>query len=289
MTSRFSLRSLATAAVLTFAARAEAVPVTYHYDGDTVPTAGTYGTWFTTVGAGAFGYFPATSWSSNGSVLTMNTVAPNHGIWFGHITPTNDPTTTLSLADTASGNWVRASLALSPGATDWFLYFYDASGFGSSFTLKSNGIEYSYKTAPGGATQTIFQAVADMTQFHTFTSYVLAGQVSYFFDNTYLGGGPALTGATNALLLGDPTATTHSGTGSLYVDYLTVISAVGDTPPSSVPEPSTYAALAGLAVLSLALGSRRRVLPYPRQQQNLRVIGARSRRRTSSACRQSSM
>jgi MYXO-CTERM domain-containing protein len=258
MKSKRMLRSLATAAALTFAARAEAAPVTYHYDGDTVPTAGTYGTWFTTIGAGAFGYFPTTSWSSNGSVLTMNTVFPGNGIWFGHFTPSNDPTSTLSLANTASGNWVRTSIALSPGATDWSLYWYDASGFGSSFLFNHNGFNYAYKSIPDGITQSIFHPVADMTQFHTFTSYVLAGQVSYFFDNTYLGGGHAITGLTNMLLLGDGSGSTPTGTGSLYVDYLTVISAVGDTPPSSVPEPSTYTALAGLAVLSLALGSRRR-------------------------------
>ncbi len=137
--------------------------------------------------------------------------------------------------------------ALSPGATDWSLYWYDANGYGSSLYLKSTGFEYYY----GGATH--FQPVADMTAFHTFTTYVLAGQVFYFFDNTYLG-----DGAADFLLVGDGSATDVSGQGTTYLDYLTIITAVGDTPPSSVPELASAAALAGIASLGLGALRRRR-------------------------------
>ena len=84
-----------------------------------------------------------------------------------------------------------------------------------------------------------------------------AGQVSSLVANTDLGGGAApQSPTTNFLLIGDGSATDVSGTGTMYVDYLTIITSVGDTPPSSVPEPATAATLAGLA--GLALVSRRR-------------------------------
>lgn len=182
----------------------------------------------------------------------MNTsYTPSEGIWFG-IGHNYGDWPGIALANTASGNWVRMRAALSPGATDWSLYWYDANGYGSSLSLESTGFEY----VCDGASH--FQAVADMTAFHTFTTYVLAGQVSYFFDNTYLGGGAApLSGTTDFLLVGDGSASDLTGQGTMYLDYLTIITAVGDAPPSSVPEPASAAVLSGLAVLGLATRRRR--------------------------------
>ena len=230
-------------------------PTTYHYDGDLTPSQGAYAGWFTTIGPNTEGisYFGDTTWSSDGNVLAMNTsYTPSEGIWFGRTGGYGDPSG-FSLANTAAGNWVRMNVALSPGATEWSLYWYDTDGYGSSLYLKNNGFEYYY----GGGTY--FQPVADMTSFHTFTTYILAGQVSYFFDNTYLGGGAALSSSTtNFLLLGDGSASTVSGTGTMYVDYLTIITAVGNTPPSSIPEPATCAAFAGLGALALGFARSRR-------------------------------
>lgn len=237
----------------------QADPTIYHYDGDTLPTVGAYAGWFTTVGPGhpTGYYFGNTTWSSDGSSLAMNTShSPSEGIWFGRTDGYFDPSN-FSLADTAAGNWVRASIALSPGATEWSLYWYDASGYGSSFYFRNNGFDITFLGSPGGIAQGFFTPVADMTEFHTFTSYIIAGQVSYFFDNTYLGGGHALTGASNFLLMGDGSATDVSGSGTMFVNYLTIITAVGDNPPGSIPEPAAFAALAGLGVLGLA-GSRSR-------------------------------
>lgn len=235
-------------------------PTTYHYDGDLQPSEGDYAGWFTTVGPNSQGisYFGHTTWSSDGDVLTMSTsYSPSEGIWFGRTSGYGDPSS-FNLADTASGNWVRARVALAPGATDWTLYWYDASGYGSIIDFTDAGFTIYMLGSPGGTLQGFFTPVADMTSFHTFTSYVLAGQVSYFFDNTYLGGGHAVEGASNFLIIGDDSASTVSGTGSMLVDYMTIITAVGDTPPSSIPEPAAAGALAGLAVLGLGLTRRRR-------------------------------
>lgn len=248
------------AGVFTLATLAVAAPTTYHYDGDLMPSEGAYAGWFTTIGPNSQGisYFGHTSWQSNGEVLAMHTsYSPSEGIWFGRTGAYGDPSN-FSLADTASGNWMRMRVALSPGATDWSLYWYDASGYGSSIRLLENGFEFSYLGSPGGELHTFFQPVADMTAYHTFTTYVIAGQVSYFFDGAYLGGGHAQTGLNNFLLIGDASATDVSGTGTMYVDYLTIITAVGDAPPSSVPEPSAAAMLAGLGALAFDALRRRR-------------------------------
>lgn len=256
-----TLRPLLALAICTGTAAAlHATSTTYHYDGDTLPTVAPYASWFTTVGPGhpTGYYFGHTTWNSDGEVLAMNTSRePSEGIWFGRTDGYSDPSG-FSLANTADGNWVRTRVALAAEATEWSLYWYDLSGYGSSFYLKSNGFDYSYRNSPSGPVTTVFVPVADMTAFHTFTSYVIAGQVSYFFDNTYLGGGDALTGTSNFLLMGDGSAGDVSGNGTLYVDYLTIITAVGDTPPSSVPEPASAAALAGLGVLALVAACRRR-------------------------------
>lgn len=233
-------------------------PVVYHYDGDTLPTEGAYGAWFTTIGAGFNGYFPATSWSSDGDVLTMNTVYPGSGIWFGRTELGGDPSVGFDLAGTGDGNIVTMRAALSAGATDWSLYFYDADGYGSDFELRADGVTFAYVAAGTSDAVTDFHAIADMTVFHTYTSYVLGGQVSYFVDGQYLGGGASFTnGTTNFLLVGDSSGSTPTGTGSFYLDYLTVTTAALSYPAASpVPEPAATAAWLGVVLVGWS-GCRR--------------------------------
>lgn len=253
------LRTPAGLLALLIALPAVAQPTSYLYEGDTLPTQGAYAPWFTTVGPGhPTGYFFGhTTWSSDGDVLSMNTsITPSEGIWFGVTNNYSDPSS-FSLANTADGNLVRARLALAPDSSQWSLYWFDASGRGSSFDFQENGFAYSYRDALDQDTITHFVPVADMTTFHTFTSYVLAGQVSYFFDNTYLGGGLGLGGTSNFLLLGDGSATDVSGYGTLRVDSLEIITAVGASAPAqAVPEPSTFAVLAGALALAGAAWRR---------------------------------
>ncbi|RXK55161.1 VPDSG-CTERM sorting domain-containing protein [Oleiharenicola lentus] len=242
---------------LLFGGRLTASPITFQYNGDLLPNQGSYGSLFTTIGPGGpASYWPTTNWSSDGDVLTMST-AHGAGIWFGAGWVYGD-NPGFSLANTADGNLVRTRVALGANSTEWSQYWYDSSGYGSAFYFLNNG--FKYYTAAG---ETFVST--DMTQFHTFTTYVLAGQVSYFFDNTYLGGGGALTGASNFFLIGDGSGSTISGTGSMYLDDLTIITAVGADAPTiaagpqtpGVPDTGATALLLAGGLLSLA-GLRRR-------------------------------
>lgn len=232
-------------------------PVTYFYGGEVIPAAAPYAAWFTTVGPGhpTGSYFGGTTWSANGTFLTMTTQHPgdyagatSQGIWFGRTDGYGDPSN-FSLAPAALGNNVTARLALAPNSSEWSLYWFDANGYEAAIYLVSNG--FTYYTAAGGT----FVPVADMNAFHDFGTHLHNGVVSYSIDGVSLAGGPAIaTGFPNFLLLGDGSATDVSGYGSLLVDSLSITVNAG----APIPEPSSFGlALAG-ATLCGSIARRRR-------------------------------
>lgn len=217
-----------------------ATPVTFQYDGDSIPSVGVYADWFTTVGPGhpTGSYFIGTSWSSDGDVLTMTTRHPSDGggslgIWFGRTSGYGDPSN-FNLASTAEGNRVDVRLALAADSSEWSLYWYDTDGYGASLYLQNNG--FTYWTAAGAT----FVPRGDMTSFHTYSTHVQDGKVGYYFDGVLLTQGTAGTGLANFLLLGDGSATDITGYGSLRVDGMSVTVAAGvitpGTTPAGVPE-----------------------------------------------------
>lgn len=228
-----------------------ATPFTVSYEGDALPSAGAYGSAFTTI------VFSGTGWSSNGSTLQMTT-APGAGIWFGRTNGYGDPSN-FSLASTALGNKVEARVALGTGATEWSLYWYDTDGYQSSLEFLHNG--FNYWTATG----TTFVARNDMTSFHTFGSHVQNGQVAYYLDGALIGSGSAFkSGSSNFLLFGDGSGSTPTGTGSFTVDFLRINVEAGAIPlpptsPSSVPESGSMLALFGAALVGLTYLRRRLV------------------------------
>lgn len=247
-----TLRALVLLALLTAPlARSQS---TYVYNGDATPSSGTYAGWFTTVGPGhpTGGYFVGTTWSSNGSYLTMTTEHPNDyvgasskGIWFGlGYGYGDDPG--IGFASSSLGNSVTTRLALAPSSSQWSLYWFDGNGYEAALNFYDNG--FSFYRASGG----VFVSVPDMTSFHTYGTYLFGGVVTYSFDGVLIGEGPAIAGGPGGLMIfGDGSATDVSGYGSLLVDSLTLSMATGA--PSVIPEPSQTAfglgafALAGMA------------------------------------------
>ena len=235
--------------------RAQA-PTTFFYAGDTIPSVGEYADWFTTLGPGhpTGSFFGGTTWSSDGSVLTMTTQHPgdfpgatSQGIWFGRTDGFGDPAS-ISFADAAHGNNVTARLALAPASSEWSLYWFDASGYEAALNFYSNG--FSYYTAAGET----FVPLANMTTFHEFNTHLFAGNVSYFLNGSLLAQAPAIaTGFPNFLVLGDGSATDVSGFGSLLVDSLSITVNAG----APVPEPAAAAGFLAGAALAAAWWRRR--------------------------------
>lgn len=240
---------------------------TYFYGGDDIPAGPAYAAWFTTVGPGhpTGSYFIGTTWSSNGSVLTMQTQHPSdytgatsQGIWFGRTDGYGDPSS-FSLANTAGGNLIDARIALGAASSEWSLYWYDASGYGASIYWLNNGFTYSLQSG------SVFVPLADMTSFHTYTSHIQNGIVSYFLDGSLIGTGAAAMGLSNFLLLGDGSATDVSGYGTLRVDSLSITTNSGALSASAIPEPGDFALLAaGMALVGTVIVRRRRAVAPPR-------------------------
>lgn len=247
---------VALAAVIGFGThQASAVPLSFTYNGDQTPSAGTYGAWFTTLGPGhpTGSYFIGTGWSSDGDVLTMRTRHPNDylgapslGIWFGITGGYGDPSG-LGLANTVEGNRVETRMALGANSSEWSLYWYDASGYGCGLYLMENGFFYG-----GGGVNNGFMPRADMNSFHTYGTHIQNGEVAFYFDGVEFARGPAATGLSNFLLLGDGSATDVTGYGTLLVDSMTITVNAGPIP---VPEP-TAAALIFVGAMSLAMRRR---------------------------------
>lgn len=234
-------------------------PVNYFYAGDLTPSEGAYAPLFTTLGPGhpTGGFFGGTTWSSNGSVLTMTTQHPNdfpgatsQGIWFGiGYGYGDDPG--INFADAVHGNNVTARLALAPASSEWSLYWFDANGYEAALYLETGG--FSYYTSAG----TTFVPVSDMTAFHTYSTQLFQGNVTYFLDGSLLAQSTAIaTGFPNFLLLGDGSASTVTGYGSLLVDSLSITVNAG----APIPESATSAAwLAGAALAGTVMLRRRRI------------------------------
>jgi hypothetical protein len=232
---------------------------TYVYNGDATPSSGAYAGWFTTVGPGhpTGSYFVGTTWSSNGSYLTMTTEHPNDyvgatskGIWFGlGYGYGDDPG--IGFTWNALGNDVTTRLALAPSSSQWSLYWFDANGYEAAIYFENTG--FTYYTAAGAT----FVSVADMTAFHTYGTHLYQGQVTYTLDGSMIAHSAAIGGGPGGLMIfGDGSATDVSGYGSLLIDSLTLT--VGTAAPIAIPEPAEAAfGFGALALAGLALQRRR--------------------------------
>lgn len=220
---------ISAAFLLSLSAAPPAMAAIYQYDGDLAPHQGAYGDWFTTIGGGPHSpYFTGTTWSSDGGILTMQTILPGYGVWFGRHTSTYGDPAGFNLGSALDGNRVEARIALGESSSEWNLHFTDNAGGLASFYFLNNGFQIRYDNT----TATI--NVADMTSFHTYAAHVHNGQVLYLFDGDIVGMGSAIQADANILLVGDDSGSTPTGYGSMRLDYLTINTAAG-----VIPEPSS--------------------------------------------------
>ncbi len=191
----------------------------------------------------AVAFYPATSWSTDGQVLTMRTAAGN-GIWIGNIPAYNgiySPNWVPSPA--LIGNSVDIRAALSIGAVEWSLYLNDGS-YGGSMEFYHNKLRY---WIPGPSGLQSVDHPLDATEFHNYGFLLRNGEILYRLDGATLYAGPAYASTDKSMLVGDGSGSTPTGLGSFYLDYMTI----NTTPQGFVPEPATLTSLSVAALLLL--------------------------------------
>lgn len=214
--------------------------------------------------------FGGTSMTSapGGTVLTT---AEGRGVWYGNGANYGD-TPAWSLGTSSSGNYLSLTASFSAGARDWSAYLYDRTHF-ASFSFAPTGCNGNFTTcytAPAYAGVSVSHGAAgdastyaetyvplDLTQAHTFEWLLKNGQVAYRIDGSVVYSGLAYAAApggwvgdTGLLVIGDGSATTQTGTGSM-----SILANAFDTSPAAaslVPEPASAALLlGGLGLLGL--------------------------------------
>jgi hypothetical protein len=175
--------------------------------------------------------------------------ATSQGIWFGRTDGYGDPSS-FNLASTSDGNRVDVRMALGANSSEWSLYWYDASGYGAALYLLNNGFNFYTQNS------SYFVPVADMTQFHTYSTHVQNGLVNYFFDGNLLTSDAAIAGPSNFLLIGDGSAGSLSGYGTLLIDSMAITVEAGAA-PIAAPD-SLNSALGLLGAMAAGVVLRRR-------------------------------
>ena len=191
------------------------------------------------------------NWSSDGNILSINTTYATGGIWFGWHPSFGYPG--WNLGTDSTGNYVNVRARLAPGATEWSIYMHNGS-YASGFYLLADRFQYGVPDTGGGTTANIF---ANMNVFRNYQIWMKDGKVVYKVDNTVWYAGPAQTSGTTILIIGDGSGSDISGTGTMQIDYATILtgadfaSAPAMPLAATIPEPSSFL-LCGAGLLAAA-------------------------------------
>ncbi|MDZ8118259.1 hypothetical protein [Pontiella agarivorans] len=196
------------------------------YDASDLPDSNTLANPFSSI------VFAGTGYSLNGGELTLTT-APSAGIWFGNGNSIGHPTN-WSLADSASGNYLKVRTKLAPGATSWSAYLADGSSY-AGFTFNHSTV--SYATDLAGSYNDVTNALDMTSDFHTFEFLLKDGNVTYRLDESIVlyHGAAYASSEGSFMVIGDGSGPTPTGTGSMIIDQVTYEAG----PTFSIPEPST--------------------------------------------------
>jgi hypothetical protein len=226
-------RILLTLAVVLMAQTAQGVIIEYHADVE--PDDSSLQQVFSThVGSG-------TSWSASGGELTMTT-APLNGVWFGNHA-SNDPVP-WQIADSSEGNFVSIRARLEENSGEWGLQLMDGSHIGELALLEG---EVLYFTPLGEPSYAI-----DTTEYHVYSCLLKNGWVTYRVDGDVIYSGTARVLAhSKNIIIGDDTAVSDDGYGSMIVDEVTIETDL----PTPLPSISSGGlALLGGLVVAIAVG-----------------------------------
>lgn len=199
--------------------------------------------------------FSGTSWTADDGFIKMTT-ASVRGIWFGsHPAAGGDPGAFLP-GSTSAGNKLQLRSLITVGSQSWSAYFRDTDGYRGRIDFEATD---NSQNRPGVTVElaTGFVSVGgpgfDLTELHDYGIHLHNGIVAYYINGIEVARGSALQPMEDAsVLVGDPTGSTPTGTGSMWIDSFSFDNAAGPIP---IPEPASTV-LFGLATCLFA--SRRR-------------------------------
>ena len=172
-----------------------------------------------------------------------------------HPTAGGDPGAFLP-GSTAGGNRLYLRSLLTAGSQSWSAYFHDADGYGARIDFEATD---NNQNRPGVTAQLASGFVSlggpgfDLTQVHDYHIHMHNGIVAYFINGAEVARGPAFQSIeTASVIVGDPTGSTPTGTGSMWIDYFSFNNAAGP-----IPEPTT-ASLFAIATGLLVMKRRRK-------------------------------